>query len=242
LCRSSVVQQQLRFRRIKPNKPHRPDWFRQKLLALSKPSWDEVVGGRVDEMAQSCNFVERENEKVEWEKHVNQLEQFYVKELREDFENSQMIGIFHTNPIAHCNFRKAWQNGRRLGMELKRFNIRVGRNCLAGTKWENCLQFWFSFPGDVLEQPIIFSKDVKAQQLIAFEKKVPEFFLVACVVHGRILSRAQVIEMVKMPDLSQQHSELVGLLGMNARKTTELLSASQTQLSVHLDQLIKDKS
>merc|ERR1712059_4985 len=94
---------QVRFRRINPVKPHRPDWFRQKLLAVSKPVWEEE--NRLEDLPETCNLSARMAEAELWNKHINQL-----------------VAFFHTNPIANCNFRKAWQNGRRVGMELKRFN------------------------------------------------------------------------------------------------------------------------
>jgi len=229
---------QVRFRRINPVKPHRPDWFRQKLLAVSKPVWED--DNRLEDLPDSCNLSARMAEAEMWNKHLNQLEMFYVQELREAMESSQMVAFFHTNPIANCNFRKAWQNGRRARMELKRFNKRVGMNCFEGTEWENCLQFWMNFPGDFHEQPILFSPEVKPKQLLAFEKKVPEFHLLGCVVYGRILSRAQLGALVNMPDLQYQREQLVGLLGSSQRATTDLLGASQRQLARNLDQLLKD--
>jgi hypothetical protein len=231
---------QIRWRRINIQKPHRPSFFRQKLLAVSKPAWEEDE--RLEDLPNNCTWSEKVAEAKEWNMHLNQLEKFDVDELRQDMENSQMIAFFHSNPMRPNNFRKAWQNGRRFGMELKQFNIRVGRNCLEGTKWENCLHFWFNFPGDYNQQPILFSPEVQPRQLLAFEKKVPEFNLLGCVVHGRILSRAQVGLLVNMPDLQTQRQELVGILGRAQKNTSDLLGASQRNLSTNLEQFIKDQT
>merc|ERR1712179_217611 len=186
-------------------------------------------------------WVEKNEEKEMWDDHGNQLEMVYVKEMMELFHSSQMIAFYHTNPIANCNFRKAWQNGRRMGMELKRFNMRVGKNGLRGTRWENCLHFFHSAPGDGNEQPILFSPDVKAKSLLSFEKKVPEFHLLGAVVHGRILSRAGVMELQGIPDLAAQREQLVALLGSNQASLTQLLGSNQQQLASNLEQLIKEK-
>ena len=48
-------------------------------------------------------------EEVEWKEHINQLEKFYVQEMVEMFEKSEMIAFFHTNPIKEADWRKAWQ-------------------------------------------------------------------------------------------------------------------------------------
>jgi len=231
---------QLRFRKVNITKPHQPDWFRKKLLAISKPEWEEVVP--VEEEHKNCQWVERQEEKVRWNDHINQLEAFYVQEMMELFHSSQMIAFYHTNPIAKCNFRKAWQNGRRVGMELQRYNMRVGKHGLRGTKWETCLHFFNNFPGDVHEQPILFSPEIKPKALITFEKKVPEFHLLGAVIHGRILSRAEVIELENIPDLTAQREQLVAMLGANQSKLVQLLGSNQQQLATNLEQLIKDKT
>ena len=63
------------------------------------------------------------------------------------------------------------QNGRRAGMELQRFQRRVGVAGLRGTKWENCLHFFMNFPGEHT-QPILFSPKTDPKKLLAYEKKV----------------------------------------------------------------------
>ena len=75
-------------------------------------------------MPDSCEMAARREEEVEWKEHINQLEKFYVQEMMELFNSSGMVAFYHSNPIARCNFRKAWQNARRLGgMELAKYNF-----------------------------------------------------------------------------------------------------------------------
>ena len=72
--------------------------------------------------------------------------------------------------------------------------------------------------------------------------QVPEFQLLAAVIHGRILSKAGVQELVTMPDLATQRAELSALLTFNQRKTLSLLGANQQTLSTNLDQYVKDQT
>ena len=51
----------------------------------------------------------KKEEEREWKEHINQLEKFYVQEMVEMFEKSEMIAFFHTNPIKEADWRKAWQ-------------------------------------------------------------------------------------------------------------------------------------
>ena len=125
-------------------------------------------------------------------------------------------------------------------MELRRFNLRVGKAGLMGTEWENCLHFFFkSFDHDH-ETPIIFSPEVKPKQLAAFEKKVPEFHLIGAVAHGRILSRKQLIDLNNVPDLDTQRQQLCSILSSNQTKLSSILQSNQTQLSRNLEQIVKD--
>jgi len=126
-------------------------------------------------------------------------------------------------------------------MELQRFQRRVGVAGLRGTKWENCLHFFMNFPGEHT-QPILFSPKTDPKKLLAYEKKVPEFQLLAVVVHDRILSKAGVQDLVNMPDLATQRAELSTLLSFNQRKTLSLLGANQQSLSTNLDQYVKDRT
>merc|ERR1711981_938783 len=223
---------QIRFKRVNIQKPRRPDWFRQQLLAVAAPRY--LPPQTVEEMPDSCEMAEKKEEEREWKKHINQLEKFYVLEMVEMFEKSEMIAFFHTNPIKEADWRKAWQNGRRSGMELQRFQRRVGVSGLSGTKWENCLHFFMNFPGEHT-QPILFSPKTDPKKLL-------EFQLLAAVIHGRILSKAGVQELVTIPDLATQRAELSALLTFNQRKTLSLLGANQQTLSTNLDQYVKDKT
>ena len=75
---------------------------------------------------------------------------------------------------------QAWQNGRRLKMELKTYEHKMVRGGLTGTVWEN-LTFFLSGckehgPNSGLQ--MTFCKEVLADNLLKYEKKVPEAFLI----------------------------------------------------------------
>jgi len=229
---------QVRFKAVRINKPKRATWFRQTLLAVSKPEWDKHEP--LEDIWRNCEHARKEEEQREWNDHINQLEKFYVREMVELFEKSKMIAFFHANPMKKNTFRTAWQNGRRIGMELKEYHHRVGKAGLKGTQWENCLHFWFKFPGEMNLQPILFSPNLQPDKILKYERKVAEFSLLACVVENRILSRKDLQEMVKMPGLEDSRAELVSILGYHQQNTLRLLQSNQQLLSTNLNQLIKD--
>jgi len=242
LIRHSPIVEQVRQRHnVKIAKPKRAQPFRQAMLAVSKPQWAEEQ--TFQDLWKNCEYVERETEKQEWQFQINQLEKFYVKEMVEQFENSQMIGFYHNNPITkNMKWHSAWQNARRAGMELSKYHYRVGMAGLKGTKWENCLQFWFKFSGDMNLQPIVFSPTLNPDLLLKYERKIPEFTLLGAVVGNQIFSKKQVQDLKKLPSLERSREEMVALLGHQQQRTTQLLQSNQQQLSTNLSQLIRDRS
>ena len=61
-------------------------------------------------------------------------------------------------------------------------------------------------------------------------------------VENRILDRAGVEALVKMPTLESLLGETVALLNSPAQKTSQLLNSNQQALSTNLSQYVKDKS
>jgi hypothetical protein len=112
---------QVRFKRINIQRPHRPSWFRQQLLAVSKPRWEDEVA--IEDLPEHCEQAEQLEERKEWQEHINQLERFYVAEMMEMFGKSQMIAFFHTNPIREADWRKAWQVRSRSYLQCSRLTI-----------------------------------------------------------------------------------------------------------------------
>jgi len=209
-------------------------------LAISKPKWQEEEP--IQDIWRNCEYAFKEAERKEYEDGINQLEEFYVREMMENFERSKMVAFFYANPMSKKKFHLAWQNGRRLDMELKEYHHRIGKAGLTGTRWHNCLHFWFNFPGEMNLQPILFSPDLDPAKLVKYEKKVPEFTLIGCVYGDRILSRSQIQQLVKLPNLEQSRAELVSVLGHHQRRTVALLQSNQQQLCTNLSQLVKDAS
>ena len=79
-------------------------------MAVAAPRFSQPQ--TLEEMPDSCEMAARREEEVEWKEHINQLEKFYVQEMVEMFEKSEMIAFFHTNPIKEADWRKAWQVSR----------------------------------------------------------------------------------------------------------------------------------
>ena len=66
--------------------------------------------------------------------------------------------------------------------------------------------------------------------------------ITAAVVDNRILDRAGIEELIKLPPLESLLGETVAILSSPAQKTSQLLASNQQALSTNLNQYIKDKS
>ena len=84
------------------------------------------------------------------------------------------ITDFHNNIILTC-VSQAWQNSRRLGMELKVYEKIIMKGAFKDTKWENMLVF---LEGSTKNQSVLFSPTIDGQKLFQFEKKAPELYFI----------------------------------------------------------------
>ena len=237
--RFSLLTQPARLMGNRPNikKPKHPSWARQKLLEMSRPVYP-VAHPTTEHLWRECprheELLEEEARKV-----PNDWEMIYVRQLEAFLAESAMIGIVHANSMKTRPQRRAWQTARRAGMELCSYEPVMGYAALRGTKWENLTHFFDTCT--VANQYSVFGKEVNVGKLLDLYKKTPEIVLLGGVVYDRILSKEQLQELRKMPDLDGMRAELCAVLGAPAQRTRSLLSANQENLSRSLGQLVKDK-
>merc|ERR1712080_199995 len=127
-----------RFRHnINPTRPKMPTWRRKIMLEFAEPKFSDKHP-TTEKLWQDCP---RHLENLEKSNEPNAWEAIYVRELLELANSSKMIGFYHFNYTESRQARKAWQNGKRLKMELKTYEHVMVKGALKGTKWENLLFF-----------------------------------------------------------------------------------------------------
>jgi len=233
-----------RFRHtIQPARPKMPTWERKKMLEFAKPIFSQKHP-TTEYLWQDCPRIEEDKEILK-ETTPNAYEALYVKDLMNYMESSRMIGIYHFNNIItrgrQNGYRKAWQHARRLKMELETYEHVMVKAGFTGTKWENLL-FFLDGTNKEAGQRFVFCPEILPKNLLQFEKKVPEAYLMAAVVDNRIIDRTGIEELIKMPPLESLLAETVAILNSPAQKTSQLLGSNQQALSTNLSQYIKDQS
>jgi len=227
-----------RFRHnIRPANPKMPTWKRKKILAFAAPRIPEEFP-TTENIWQDCPR-EIEVKSLEESDKPNAFEQHYVNEVKELIDKSKMIAFFHANDLGTRSTRRAWQNSRRLGMELKVYEKIIMKGAFKDTKWENMLVF---LEGSTKNQSVLFSPTIDGQKLFQFEKKAPELYFIAVGIDDRILDRNGVNEMINMPPMEDLLAQTSAILKMPIQKTSQLLGSNAQQLSTNLSQYVKDRS
>ena len=235
---------QVRFKKPDIKKHRHAYWERMQLLEFTKPQYGTKHQTTMD-LWQECP---REQELLEDTRHkANELEILYAAQMREYFERSPLIGIFHVNPIKYRPQRIAWQNARRHGFELKKYNNRICREALKNTKWENVVLFHTEM-GRMETQFAFYIESadkIDPAKLLAYDKKVPEFVLLGAILEDRMLDRAGLTHAATNlypRGIESLHAELSTILQTPARKLSQSLGRNQQKLSENLQQYIKDQN
>lgn len=81
-----------------------------------------------------------------WPQEINQkvISGMFL-ELFGLLESSAMVGIYHSNSMKYHPERRAWQNARRLGMELKKYNKKICREAIEGDPKKTTLSSFVAF-------------------------------------------------------------------------------------------------
>lgn len=236
--RSLLNYQSVRFRsrNIDTRRPRNPNWGKQQILAFTYPKFTPAHP-TTENLYRDCPRERELRMKAEL-KEANLLEQLYGDELRKFFEGSQMIAIFHRNYMCKHDKHVAWQNARRIGMELQTHNDRVAKHAIRGTKWEPILNFYQPLPN---ETTLLFSPTVEFKKILSYDKKSIDMFLIAVVAYGKILSKIDIQELSDMPPIEAQRGQLCSILESHQQKTISLLNRNVQELSQNLTQYVKDQ-
>ena len=127
---SSVMLKRFRHN-INPSRPKMPTWKRKKMLEFAKPVFS-IKHPTTEFLWQECPRIEEDKE-LKKASTPNAHEAIYVKELMKYMESSKMIGLYHFNFVTTRGYRKAWQNARRLKMELETYEHVMVKAGLEGT-------------------------------------------------------------------------------------------------------------
>lgn len=211
-----------RFRgKINIQRPRAPHYERAKVIAVTTPIYPEK------KQVKPCLDNKLRQMKTTLE---NPYEVIIAREVKNWFNHSKMIGIFHLNPISAEDFFKARVAFHKNGMELKKYGKSIMDRALTDSKYEATLELFSS------KTCIIFSTESKkVSTMLKIAKKVPQMHLLSGVVEDRLLSKNEFTEYANMPDITMMRAQFVSVLNMASSQLVQNLESHQSHLVTLLD-------
>lgn len=169
---------------------------------------------------------------------IHPYDKLLAQDLKNEWESSRMICIFHKNSMTereHVERRNLFQHQ---DMLLRYYNTRCVHHYLTGTRFECLKQLFLNGSYHAL----LFSKEPNVLKMVKTAKKVQHHLVLLCaVVDDKILSYNEIIKYSELPNLPTLQSHLCHTLSLASQSITQNLAKPLTQLSMSLDQFVKQK-
>lgn len=152
-----------------------------------------------------------------------------AREVRNWFDYSKMICIFHLNPIHSEDFFNAQVAFHKKGMKLKVYGKKIMKLAIGGTKYEAILPLFDT------KYCIAFSPEIKVNDVLKILKKTPQMVLLAGIAYDQYLSKNEFVALSTMSDLQMQRAQFAAVLDSVGGDLVNKLQMHQTQLCSLLD-------
>lgn len=198
-------------------RPRQPHYQRAKVIAVTRPIYPRK------ERIMPCPISTATSKQQE-----NYYEVILGREVKNWFDHSQMIGIFHINSINGEDFFDARVAFHKNGMQLKKYGDSVMQLALKDTKYEEILKLQGL---KTFSTVYAFSTDhKKVNTIMKILKKIPQMHLMCGVVENRLLSKDEFIAYGNMPDISIVRSQFANVLNLAASQLVKNLESHQSNL------------
>jgi len=169
------------------------------------------------------------------EKDVNPYEVIIAKEVQNWLNHSKLVAVFHVNSISSDDMFKVRVAFHKENMQLRSYGIEIIRKAMKGNQYEPMIPLFTS------KNVIVFSEEQKIGQLLKIVKKAPQLILLAGVVENRLLSKNELVDLSKLPNLTTARAQFVGVLNSVGAGLLSNLQSHQTNLCSLLDLHAKSK-
>ncbi|XP_044266393.1 39S ribosomal protein L10, mitochondrial [Tribolium madens] len=226
--RLSPLVQAKRFRgkiNIQRPKPVHPE--RAILMELTKPFFISSKKGK-----KPIDLCTKLQDKFVRDEH-NPFQQIIAGELRMWFNTSRLVAFYHLNPMKADQRFKAYAMFKKDNMHLKQYGKKTLEIALKDSKFEPVLDFYVS------QNMIVFSPEPEVRKLLKITKKFPQLVLLAAIFEGKFVSKDELMELEKIPNLQTAQAVLVQTLNSAATTIHQQLNQHQNTLVSQLQQRIK---
>lgn len=216
----------VRFRRINVQKPRAPHHYRALIEEITRPQypWPKPLNLPWNERCSKLfNNVTKQIEE-------NPYENILAREVKDLFEQSAMVAIFHKNPIKGEIDFKTMKTFKMAGMDHVVYGKSTLKLGLEQTNYAAVLNLFQS------HSSIVFSRTLQVPKLLKIIKKMPHLILLACIVEGKLLSKSQTIEYGNLVDIDNARARLISAIGQVNNKCLQTIGQTQLTMVRYLEQ------
>jgi large subunit ribosomal protein L10 len=216
--------------KINIQRPRAPHYDRALFNAVTEPIVPRPS------LTQECYQKRLEKQFVgETEKKINPYEVIIAKEVSNWFKHSKLVAIFHVNSITSDDMFKVRVAFHKQNMHLRAYGMGIMQKAMIGSQYEVILPLFTA------KNCIVFSEEPKIGQLLKIIKKTPQMILLAGVVENRLMSKNELVNLSKLPNLTTARAQFVGVLNSVGAGVVSDLQAHQMNLCNLLDLHAKPK-
>ncbi|XP_077556868.1 mitochondrial ribosomal protein L10 [Haemaphysalis longicornis] len=208
---------QVRHRRIRGRNPREPHFEKKAILEACKP----IIPRCSKPLWETCSLATR----VDLEREPHPYNRIRANILRNELHEAKLICFMHENPMLMEERRKIHNMLFKKNFFLKAYNNETVRLAITGTKFESALPFTRS------RNALILSPEDDVRTFFKLAKKMPQFLLLAGIVHGRFLNREEMQWLSTVPSIQHLQGQTCAILSSLASRTLQITSHHQNRLT-----------
>lgn len=216
----------VRYRRVNVQKPRKPDHYRAVIETITMPKYPWPKPSDMTWSERCPKPFSKAFKQIE----ENPYENILAKELRELFEQSAMIAIFHKNPVKGEIDFKTTKTFKMADMDHVVYGKSTLKLALAETNYAAVLDLFQS------HSSIVFSSTSQVPKLLKITKKMPHLILLASIVDGKLLSKNQTVEYGNLVNIDNARAALVGVIEQVNNRCLQTIGQTQLTMVRYLEQ------
>ncbi|XP_063529295.1 large ribosomal subunit protein uL10m [Cydia strobilella] len=214
-----------RFRgKINIQKPRKPHFERQLLIDLTKP-WYVPPKTSMPDIALCDRGEKRRSEEID-----NPFERILARECLNWFNTSKMVVFLHKNSIPMEDKMPIFAALKKNDMHMRTYGKKIVSMATKGTRYKAVNNLFTS------HQEIIFGQPASVAKMFNIMKKAPQLVIMAGIIQDRLMSKNELVEFSKLPNLDVARSHLCSILQSAGSTLVGQLNQAQQMLVSNLDQ------
>lgn len=214
--------------KINIQRPRPPHYTRKLFNAVTEPVYPRKTAIDLCHERQALKELEQQH----WEKNVlHPYESILAKELFDCFDTAKMILICHKNSMDGYEYFNFKVGMHKKNIKTKVFSRKIIKGAIEHTKFNAMLPLLLDTPYNCM----LFSDEWNVNDALGVLKKTPKVILLAGTLGDRYMSRNELENYAKLPDLTTVRAQFVATMNSVGGQLTNHLQAHQSNFAYMLD-------